>query len=113
MIKVQAINSITKQWGNAVPLQVRCAAGTRRYYVIAQQSIPYPVCYATGVTATNRGKVYPMALQCMRQGKGGAIIHSGTQGSKRKYFVGNNWAYNINSSEGAHDETHRFSELYI
>jgi hypothetical protein len=75
--------------------------------------LPYPTCYATGVTAASKEKVYPLALQCMRQGKGGAVIHSGIQGSNRKYFVGNNWAYNINSSEGAHDETHRFSELCI
>ena len=49
----------------------------------------------------------------MRQGKGGSVIHFGIQGSKRKYFVGENWANNINSSEGAQDETHRFAEIRI
>ena len=43
--------------------------------------------------------------------KGGAVIHSGIRGSQQKYFVGRNWAYNINSSNGAQDETHRFAEL--
>jgi hypothetical protein len=49
----------------------------------------------------------------MRQEKGGAIINSGIPDSGRKYYVGNNWAYNINSSIGAWDETHRFAETRI
>ena len=49
----------------------------------------------------------------MGQGKGGAVIHSGIQGSKCKYPVGGNWAYDINSSQGAHVKAHRFSELHI
>ena len=66
-----------------------------------KKTLPYPICYATGVTATSPEKAYPLALRSMRQGKGGATVHSGIPGSKRKYYVGYNWAYNINSSEGA------------
>ena len=113
MINVPTINAITKQWGTNEPLRIGCAAGTRRYYIIAQKCIPYPNCYATGITAMEPKMAYPMALRCMRQGKGGAVIHSGIRGAKRKYFVGRNWAYNINSSEGAQDETHRFAEICI
>ena len=112
-INVPTINAISKQWGANAPLRIGCAAGTRRYYVVAQKCIPYQNCYATGVTAIEPKKIYPMALQCMRQGKGGAVIHSGIKGAKRKYFVGKNWAYNINSSEGPQDETHRFAEIRI
>ena len=113
MLKIQTLNSITKKRGPDVPLQIRCAAGTRRYYVIAQKALAYPICYATGVAATSPEKAYPLALRSMRQGKGGAIVHSGIPNSRRKYYVGNNWAYNINSSFGAWDETHRFSETRI
>ena len=113
MLKIQTLNSITKKRGSDVPLQIRCAAGTRRYYVVAQRALAYPICYATGVASTTSKKAYPLALQSMRQGKGGAIIHSGIPDSGRKYYVGNNWAYNINSSIGAWDETHRFAETRI
>ena len=113
MMKVQTLNSITKKKGSDVSLQIRCAAGTRRYYVVAQKALPYPICYAMGVTATSPEKAYPLALRSMRQGKGGAIVHSGIPGSKRKYCVGNNWAYNINFSDRSWDETHRFLEMPI
>ena len=65
--------------------------------------LPYPTCYATGVIAEGQRKIYPLALQYMRQGTGGAVIHSGIQGSERKYSVGINWAYNMNSAQGAYD----------
>jgi hypothetical protein len=94
-------------------LQIRCAAGTCRYYVVAQKTLPYPICYTTGVPATSPEKAYLLALQSMRQGRGEATVHSGIPGSKRKYYVGNNWAYNINSSVGSWDETHKFSEIAI
>ena len=36
MINVPTINAITKRWGANEPLRIGCAAGTRRYYVVAQ-----------------------------------------------------------------------------
>ena len=93
--------------------QIRCTAGIRRYYDVVQKKLPYLNCYITEITATRPEIMYSMALRCMHQGKGGSTIHSRIKGLRRKYFVGNNWTYNINSSEGAQNETYKFSELCI
>ena len=69
MIRVPTLNLITKREGIYVPLKIGCAAGRRRYYVIARKILPYPICYAAGIIATKPEKAYSMALQCMRQGK--------------------------------------------
>ena len=43
--------------------------------------------------------------------KRGVIIHTDKGNPLRYYYVGNNWAYNINSSIGGWDDTHKFAEV--
>ena len=111
MIKIDTVNSVTKKKGQKAALYIPCAAGTHRYYIIAQQTITYPECYETGATPIKKKQAYALARYHGKQGKGGVIIHTDRGNPLRYYYVGNNWAYNINSSIGGWDDTHKFAEV--
>jgi hypothetical protein len=91
-------------------LYTPCAAGTCRYYIVAQETITYPKC-ETGVTPIKKKQAYTLARYHGKQGKGGVIVHTDKGNSLRYSYVGNNWAYNINFSIGGWNDTHTFAEV--
>jgi len=63
------------------------------------------------VSGVKKKQAYALARGQGKQGEKGVIIHTDKGRPFRYYYVGNNWAYNINSSIGGWDNTHRFAEV--
>ena len=69
MIKIDTVNTVTKNKGLKTALYIPCAAGTRRYYVIAQETVIYPRSYETGVTPIKKSRRMPWQGTMGNKGK--------------------------------------------